>query len=289
MSNLISDIDGVLKQFDDSFPSIKAGEVTKMNQAIAMLNGVNPKISELGAVNPKKANEYVDAFNKRMAQVKELSQQAAPPKPVTKTTNLVEKKAPITSTGWQDDRDEEEIEYTLGMPTPKPKGPVTLPADVGPIIAEFERIYQLAQRIDQNAVWTGKSNEVVHAWDAFLKNKAPRFVEVVKEFGSRDEQLKNVSQRYNQFPDMLTATISRYDLDDRAKSVIKKFLAEYQGVVDAFKRAQSKSDAQRYYGDLQRLRASLEGLRIPTHPTVASGLEASQIELQNMAGWLQQN
>jgi len=285
--SLSADIESAIRQFDEFFPTIQPGEVSKMNQAIGMLNAVNTKIQQLGSTEPKKANDYVTEFNTRMGKVKELSQKPAPPKPA-KTTTFTERTGPVKSTGISIEPDYEETTTLAPPPKPQPSGPVTLPADVLPIIAEFERIYLLAQKIDQNAVWTGKSNEVVRAWDAFLQNQAKRLVEVVREFGGRDEKLQDVAKRYNEFPDRLTASISRYDLDDRAKNVINKFNAEFQTVVNNFKSAPSKGEAERYYNTLQSLRSSLESLRVQTHPSVSAGLEASAIELQNMSRWLSQ-
>jgi len=256
-----------------------------MNQAIAMLNAVNPKIHQLGESDPKKANELVTEFNNRMGKVKELSQKPAPPKPM-KTTTFTEKTGPMQSTGVKIQPEYEETTTLAPPPQPEPRGPVTLPSDIHPIIAEFERIYQLAQRIDQNAVWTGKSNDVVHAWEAFLSNQAKRLVEVIREYGGRDEQLRAIAQRYNEFPEKLIGIINRYDLDERAKNVIRRFNSEFQPTLDSFKSAPTKSDAQRHYNTMQNLRASLEGLHLPTHPSVSAGLEASAIELQNMRNWL---
>jgi len=284
---LVADIESVLRQFDDFFPTIQPGEISKLNQAIGLLNGVNSKIHELGASEPKRANEFVTCFNDRMAKVKELSQKPGPPKPVVKTSTITETLGPVKSSGWQ--KEPEQYEESMTLAPPQPKGPVTLPADIHPIVAEFERIFKMSKSIDQTAVWTGKSNEVVYAWDAFLQKHAKRLVEVIREFAARDDMLRDVAQRYNAFPDQLTATINRYDIDERSKNVIKRFNSEFSKVVQDFKTAPTKNDAQRHYNSMQQLHSSLQALHIPTHPSVSAGLEASTIELQNMRNWLAQS
>jgi len=282
--SIVADIESILRQFDELFPTIQPGEVAKMNQAIGILNGINPKIQELGAKDSKKANEFVTAFNNRMGQVKELSQKPAPPKP--KTTNLTQTLGPVQSSGWQNEPDEYE-ETTLSLPPPRT--PATLPPDIHPIIAEFERIQKMVQGIDQLAVWTGRSNDVVHAWDAFLQNHARRLVEVIREFAPRDEKLRDLSQRYNELPQNLSAVISRFDIDERSKTTIRRFNADFDKVVKDFKSAPTKNDAQRHYSTMQQLNSSLQALHIPTHPSVSAGLEASALELQNMRNWLSQS
>ena len=84
-----------------------------MNEAIALLNNLNPKINQLGSSEPKTANGYVDAFNSRMNQVKELSQKPAPPKPVVKTTTITSTLGPVQQSGWKPEP--EEYEVTLGI------------------------------------------------------------------------------------------------------------------------------------------------------------------------------
>lgn len=45
-------------KFDTSFPSIKPGEVAKMNEMIALLTPLQPLIGEIGGKDPNKGNEF---------------------------------------------------------------------------------------------------------------------------------------------------------------------------------------------------------------------------------------
>jgi hypothetical protein len=85
----VSTIDATIAKFDTKFSSLKeyhhnrgnslknSGVPTdvqkEINEAISLLNSVNPKLDELGQINPKKANEVVKELNGRVQEVNEFS------------------------------------------------------------------------------------------------------------------------------------------------------------------------------------------------------------------------
>lgn len=257
---------------------------------IAILNPIGANFESVASSgrpdDVAKANKYVDELNGRMRKCDTLS----------KSIDWNKAKA---------NRPVKEVSVTLSAPVrqpqPVPQEVVEERVDfVRPIetlspackyaIDEFNRIYARYQALTKQDVWTGKSNDVVHAWSNWCTNHSGHVSNAVKSStGNPPQELRDIVAKYNTFGQDLTSKINQWALTQHQQNFINRYQSEHDDCYNGFKRSTANlSVCEDYQRKLQKLSTDLDNLGLHGHPSVVMAQEITHDSLRNMTAVINQ-
>eukprot|EP01128_Nolandella_sp_AFSM9_P002810 TRINITY_DN13207_c0_g1_i1.p1 TRINITY_DN13207_c0_g1~~TRINITY_DN13207_c0_g1_i1.p1 ORF type:complete len:294 (+),score=93.55 TRINITY_DN13207_c0_g1_i1:115-996(+) len=284
-------VKNVFEEFDVAFEDVQPGEIKKMNVLIAKLTNSQKDLQEVGAASAEKGNALAEGFNNRMDKLKTLSQKKAPPKPQPQAAPVTVNATPAAAAAAPAPAPAKKAGAGVKLTEPTEiafeivaEPTYTPPPHIEAALLGLDSLYSRLSALSQMDVWTGKSNDLVSAWNSWQSTHGKEFVSAVSKHQSSNQRLASYAKKYQEFSPSLSKKISSLQINDHQKAVIERFHAEYQGVVDAFRAKVSEGPLK----TMESFDQGLKALNIPNHPSVEVALQNTSHALLQMKQMLGQ-